>query len=73
MYVLNECVKLCDIVVSDINECASNPCENGGTCNNLANQFSCTCAARYTGVTCKICKWIELHKCHIHIPISNFE
>ena len=37
---------------SDIDECESNPCENGSTCLDLANGFNCTCIAGYTGDTC---------------------
>ncbi|KAH3796462.1 hypothetical protein DPMN_150030, partial [Dreissena polymorpha] len=39
---------------TDINECVSNPCQNGGTCNNNLNSFNCTCAAGYAGSTCQI-------------------
>lgn len=38
----------------EINECGSNPCENGGTCTDLINDFSCVCAPGYTGDTCMI-------------------
>ncbi|XP_004539430.1 fibulin-7 [Maylandia zebra] len=37
----------------DINECASSPCLNGGTCVNEVNQFSCVCAKGWAGVTCQ--------------------
>lgn len=32
----------------DINECLEGPCQNGGTCNDLINQFTCDCPAPYT-------------------------
>ena len=38
---------------SDIDECLSNPCLNGGTCNDELNSFSCTCATGYTGASCQ--------------------
>uniref|UniRef100_H2YQK3 EGF-like domain-containing protein n=1 Tax=Ciona savignyi TaxID=51511 RepID=H2YQK3_CIOSA len=36
----------------DTNECLSNPCKNGGVCNNLINKFTCTCPAGTSGTTC---------------------
>lgn len=36
----------------DIDECASAPCENGGTCTEEIGGFSCICAAGFTGFTC---------------------
>lgn len=38
---------------SDINECASNPCQNGGLCDNLVNSYACKCPLGYTGVNCE--------------------
>uniref|UniRef100_A0AAZ3QN22 Fibulin-7-like n=1 Tax=Oncorhynchus tshawytscha TaxID=74940 RepID=A0AAZ3QN22_ONCTS len=38
---------------SDINECASSPCLNGGTCVDEMNQFSCTCTKGWAGATCQ--------------------
>ncbi|KAM6980927.1 fibulin-7 [Aplochiton taeniatus] len=37
----------------DINECASSPCMNGGTCVDEVNQFSCTCTKGWAGATCQ--------------------
>ena len=30
----------------------SNSCENGGTCNDAVNGYTCSCAAGFTGTTC---------------------
>ena len=30
-------------------ECASNPCENNGTCSDLIGHFTCDCMPGYTG------------------------
>ena len=38
----------------DIDDCAKSPCQNGGTCVDGVNEYSCTCAAGYTGTNCKI-------------------
>ncbi len=42
---------LCEI---DIDDCAGDPCLNGGTCADGVNGFSCNCAPGYDGDTCEI-------------------
>ncbi|XP_049629341.1 sushi, nidogen and EGF-like domain-containing protein 1 [Suncus etruscus] len=37
----------------DVNECASQPCQNGGTCTHGVNSFSCQCLAGFRGPTCE--------------------
>lgn len=37
----------------EINECASNPCKNGGVCLDLVNSFICKCNTGYTGLFCE--------------------
>ncbi|CAG2198031.1 unnamed protein product [Mytilus edulis] len=37
---------------SDIDECASTPCQNGGTCADLINRYTCTCDSGYKGILC---------------------
>jgi hypothetical protein len=39
--------------VTDINECDSNPCVNGGTCVNRVNSYACTCVGGYIGTNCQ--------------------
>lgn len=39
--------------VSDVNECASQPCQNGGTCTHGVNSFRCQCPAGFGGPTCE--------------------
>ena len=41
------------VLYSDIDECASNPCQNGGTCADDVNRYDCTCEAGYTGSDCE--------------------
>jgi len=36
----------------DIDECASNPCLNGGTCTDGINSFTCNCVPGYAGANC---------------------
>ncbi|XP_045150472.1 sushi, nidogen and EGF-like domain-containing protein 1 [Echinops telfairi] len=37
----------------DVDECESQPCQNGGTCTQGANSFSCQCPASFRGPTCE--------------------
>ena len=41
-------------IFSDINECASNPCQNGGNCTDGVNGHECDCPEFYTGDNCEI-------------------
>ncbi|XP_068191702.1 protein crumbs homolog 2a isoform X2 [Antennarius striatus] len=38
----------------DIDECASEPCLNGGTCEDRVDGYSCSCAAGFLGVECGV-------------------
>ena len=37
----------------DTEECTSNPCKNGATCDDAVNMYTCTCAAGYEGDHCE--------------------
>lgn len=39
---------------SDDNECASGPCQHGGTCTDRFNEYSCQCAPGWEGDNCEI-------------------
>lgn len=41
---------LCEI---NINDCASLPCRNGGTCNDGVNSWTCTCVPGFVGTRCQ--------------------
>ena len=49
--IILDCYNLHD---SDIDECDSNPCENGGTCEDIVNGYQCQCVDGYTGTHCQI-------------------
>ena len=41
-----------NIHYSDIDECASNPCKNNATCQDLHLDYTCICLPGYTGKNC---------------------
>ncbi|XP_068456335.1 protein crumbs homolog 1-like [Clinocottus analis] len=38
----------------DVDECASDPCMNGGFCINYVNRFECVCDINYSGTHCQM-------------------
>ena len=40
----------------DIDECASSPCQNGGTCTDAVNSYTCACVDGYNGDDCETSK-----------------
>ena len=43
----------------DVDECASSPCQNGGTCLDQINSYNCSCAVGYNGSDCETSKYTE--------------
>ena len=41
------------ILKLDVEECASMPCLNNGTCVDEINRFTCNCTSGYTGAVCE--------------------
>ena len=39
-----------------IDDCVGQPCENGGTCIDAVNDYTCNCVDGYTGKNCSIGK-----------------
>ena len=48
-----EHIRQLSFIWTDINECASNPCQNLGTCTDGINMFTCNCIQGFTGVACQ--------------------
>ena len=46
-------LQLISLYFVDIDECASAPCQNGGTCTDVENGYTCGCAAGYIGDNCE--------------------
>lgn len=49
------------IFISDIDECASAPCQNGGTCVDLINGFRCSCPPTWKGELCQLGNYEHIH------------
>ena len=48
-----EILDRCRLNFVDVNECASNPCQNGGSCYDGISQYSCDCPDGFTGTKCQ--------------------
>lgn len=38
---------------TDIDECASGPCLNGGICRDKVNGYECICTSAFSGIICE--------------------
>ena len=57
-----KCFTNCCTLCTDINECASSPCKNGGRCVDGINGYTCNCASPgYTGAHCETGKYKNMH------------
>ena len=41
------------LCATDTNECASNPCQNAGTCTDRVNGYDCSCVSGWDGTWCE--------------------
>ena len=51
-------MKLQTSFIQDIDDCADGPCQNGATCTDGVNDYSCTSVAEFKGKNCSIGKKI---------------
>ena len=57
----------------DIDECASDPCQNGGTCVDKINRYNCECEDGYTGTNCETGQYsISILIFNQHVPCGLF-
>ena len=54
----------------DIDDCSPKPCQNGGTCTDGINSFTCSCVMGYSGNNCQTsenlkctCRQIKMTGC----------
>ena len=56
----------------DINECSSGPCQNGGTCVDGVNRYTCSCAPGYTGINCQTSRFKDFNIIDIKLSLLSF-
>ena len=49
-----------DICEIDINECESDPCQNGGTCANTDGSFNCMCSSQGTEIDISVERHVRM-------------
>ena len=45
--------------------CADNPCDNGATCSETDDGYTCTCAPSFTGGDCEVSRHLAMHGNHL--------
>lgn len=55
----------------DIDDCASLPCHNGGSCRDLINNYVCTCLPGYTGVQCSVSTVFSFKSAGSHLSLQS--
>ena len=60
------------LVHLDINECASEPCQNGGSCYDEIDGFECECPQLWDGELCTISKILVCVTSHHTYKFTNY-
>ena len=55
----------------DMDECASDPCQNNATCDDLINEFRCDCVPGFNGTLCGNSKRISDFNLNVDVPINS--
>ena len=67
----------CYFCLADVDECQTNPCQNGGSCVNLKGSYRCDCAKGFTGKHCEQGKRPAAHSCtvvmHVRPPCCHIK
>ena len=59
-------------LTAPVDYCASNPCHNGGTCEQLELSYLCVCDDKWTGRHCTQCETVvPLNMEYFHISYSS--
>ncbi|KAB5559433.1 hypothetical protein PHYPO_G00029070 [Pangasianodon hypophthalmus] len=55
----------------DIDDCASVPCHNGGSCRDSINSYICICSPGYTGVQCSMSTVFSFKSAGNHLSFQS--
>ena len=62
---------------TNINDCSPTICLNGGTCNDLVNDYSCNCTSDWMGKNCDQVRLVNINQkedtCEGQIYLSNYK
>ena len=61
---------ICHYIV-DIDECASNPCQNAGTCTDAVDGYTCGCVAGYNGDNCETGMSTYVYCCAVQLSVTS--
>ncbi len=54
------------LILTEINECATSNCQNGGTCVDKRGSYTCVCDEAFTGIDCETGRFYISHTTPMH-------